>query len=225
MVSLIRKEDLLVGHSLENDLYALRIIHDKIVDTALLFRNENDSRKYSLKHLSLCLLQRRIQEATDTKGHDSVEDAVASLTLAVRRVRLGKENFRIYDKRNNKENLMELLTKMKRKDITSQPLFFQRNQGPIICLGPNDWIKEHVGGKHQSSANVLQCENISSSSIKALTSYLRPGSRNASFIWAKICLESKNETQLKQIDILLVSAHLGLECWRFRYPITIDETS
>ncbi len=190
---------------MENDLQVLRLIHEKVVDTALLFRNdENDSHKYSLKHLSRCLLQKTIQEGTHSNGHDSVEDAIASLILAVRRVKWGKEHFRIYDNRN-KENLLNILTRMKRKDITHQPLFFQRNQGPMVCLGPNSWIKEHAGDKNQSAVNALQCENINSSSIKAITSYLKPGSRNASFLWAKICLNSKSEQQVNKIDDLLVS--------------------
>ena len=162
--------------------------------------------------MSRCLLHQRIQEGTNNNGHDSVEDAIASLTLAVRRVNLGKENFRIYDNRSKKENLLELLMKMKRKDITRHPLYFQRNQGPLICIGPNDWIKDHAGGRNKSAVNILQCENINSSSIKAISSYLRPGSRNASFMWSKICLKSSSEEQVNQIDVLLVSIIPIVKC-------------
>jgi hypothetical protein len=213
LLSLICKDDILVGHSLENDLIALRLVHEKVIDTAVLFRN--DGRKHSLKHLSSILLQRKIQQGITTQsngeqgqkpGHDSVEDASASLVLAVRRAKLGDDKFRIYDKRNHKKNLMETVTKIRRKDSHCQPLFFQRNKGPLLCLGPNEWVKEHVGGRHQTAANVLQCDNINSSSIKAVSSYLRPGSRNASLLWAKICVDARSDKEYKQkIDTLLVS--------------------
>ncbi|KAJ3269514.1 RNA exonuclease 3, partial [Blyttiomyces sp. JEL0837] len=75
----------IVGHGLENDMNALRLIHPKIIDTALLFpfkdRLETDTRirKYSLKFLTEKLLERRIQTADS--GHDSKEDALAALDL------------------------------------------------------------------------------------------------------------------------------------------------
>ena len=68
LASLIYKEDILIGHSLENDLKALRFVHEKVVDTALLFRRQSSSTsssrsggKHSLKYLSSCLLKRKIQ--------------------------------------------------------------------------------------------------------------------------------------------------------------------
>ncbi|KAJ3285340.1 RNA exonuclease 3, partial [Blyttiomyces sp. JEL0837] len=89
----------IVGHGLENDMNALRLIHPKIIDTALLFpfkdRLETDTRmrKYSLKFLTEKLLERRIQMADS--GHDSKEDALAALDL----VRL------FHDKKIKGENL------------------------------------------------------------------------------------------------------------------------
>ncbi len=56
---MIDENDIRVGHSLENDLRALRIVHGKIIDTAVLFRGRN-GRKFSLKHLYSVLLQRKI---------------------------------------------------------------------------------------------------------------------------------------------------------------------
>lgn len=45
LLSLIQATDLIVGHSLENDLKALRIIHCNVVDTSVIFRGGN-GRKY-----------------------------------------------------------------------------------------------------------------------------------------------------------------------------------
>ena len=38
VLALVGKDDVLIGHSLENDLRVLGIVHENIVDTALLFR-------------------------------------------------------------------------------------------------------------------------------------------------------------------------------------------
>ena len=44
-LSIVHQDDILVGHSLENDLHCIRIIHKKVVDTAVLFRGKRN-RKY-----------------------------------------------------------------------------------------------------------------------------------------------------------------------------------
>ena len=46
----IMADDILIGHSLENDLRALCLVHDKVVDTALLFRTNNGSRKHGASY-------------------------------------------------------------------------------------------------------------------------------------------------------------------------------
>ena len=46
LASIVGIHDILVGHSLENDLRALCLVHDKVVDTALLFRTESGARKH-----------------------------------------------------------------------------------------------------------------------------------------------------------------------------------
>jgi DNA polymerase III epsilon subunit-like protein len=45
LISIVHENDVLVGHSLENDLRALRLVHDKVVDTAMVFRAVS-GRKY-----------------------------------------------------------------------------------------------------------------------------------------------------------------------------------
>eukprot|EP00978_Attheya_sp_CCMP212_P000507 scaffold1008_cov47-Attheya_sp.AAC.1 len=41
ILSIICKEDILIGHSLENDLRAVRVFHENIIDTAIMFRSKN----------------------------------------------------------------------------------------------------------------------------------------------------------------------------------------
>ncbi|KAG9234211.1 RNA exonuclease-like protein Rex3 [Amylocarpus encephaloides] len=69
-----------IGHGLENDLNAVRFIHPKIIDTALLFPHKSGlPYRNSLKYLMHRFLNREIQVVVVGKeGHDSQEDANAA---------------------------------------------------------------------------------------------------------------------------------------------------
>jgi len=70
-----------VGHSLEQDLKALRIVHLNIIDTAVLHcRKFSCVQKPKLKYLCALYLNRLIQTGI---GHDSIEDAKAAMILAL----------------------------------------------------------------------------------------------------------------------------------------------
>jgi len=45
LLTILHKEDTLIGHSLENDLLSLHMIHENVVDTSIIFRATN-GRKY-----------------------------------------------------------------------------------------------------------------------------------------------------------------------------------
>lgn len=81
----------IIGHGLENDLNATRIIHPTIIDTALLFPHKAGLPfRNGLKMLMHTHLNRHIQVVVDGKmeGHDSKEDANAAGDL----VRLSVKN-------------------------------------------------------------------------------------------------------------------------------------
>ena len=80
LLSKFSSETILIGHSLESDLKALKIAHKKVVDTVIVFPHKmGPPYKMSLRQLSLEYLKRIIQESVD--GHDSAEDALAALDL------------------------------------------------------------------------------------------------------------------------------------------------
>ncbi|KAI9784639.1 MAG: RNA exonuclease 3 [Geoglossum umbratile] len=81
----------LIGHALENDLNASRIIHPVVVDSAILFPHRGGlPYRNSLKNLMLRFLERDIQIGDGEKGgHDSKEDATAAGDLV--RWKVGKE--------------------------------------------------------------------------------------------------------------------------------------
>ncbi|KAJ8965114.1 hypothetical protein NQ314_004339 [Rhamnusium bicolor] len=86
LLSFIDINTILIGHGLENDLRALKIVHDHVVDTAFVFPHYHGlPYKRSLKNLASTILKRDIQ--CGDKGHDSYEDACACMELMLWRIR------------------------------------------------------------------------------------------------------------------------------------------
>ncbi|KAI9657780.1 MAG: hypothetical protein M1821_002956 [Bathelium mastoideum] len=82
LLDILTSDTILVGHSLNSDLSALKITHPHIVDTSIIFPHPRGPPfKSSLKWLSQKYLGREIQTGHGNKGHDSIEDARASLDL------------------------------------------------------------------------------------------------------------------------------------------------
>ncbi|XP_064555291.1 RNA exonuclease 1 homolog [Drosophila montana] len=80
LMSMFHAKTVLVGHSLESDLKALKLIHDVVVDTSILFPHKmGPPKKRALKTLCIENLKRIIQE--NEAGHDSAEDAEVCIQL------------------------------------------------------------------------------------------------------------------------------------------------
>ncbi|KAM7419663.1 hypothetical protein PAMA_016654 [Pampus argenteus] len=77
---LLPRDAVLVGHSINNDLVALKLIHPHVIDTSLLYRRQFGQR-FKLKVLAETVLKRQIQ-TEERKGHNPTEDALAALELA-----------------------------------------------------------------------------------------------------------------------------------------------
>jgi DNA polymerase III epsilon subunit-like protein len=89
LLETVTPDTILVGHSLENDLQALKIVHKRVLDTALLYPHpRGHPYKQSLKFLARRFLERDIQ-TSGAQGHDSAEDARAALDLALLKLKNG----------------------------------------------------------------------------------------------------------------------------------------
>ncbi|CAE6486664.1 unnamed protein product [Rhizoctonia solani] len=83
MRKFIGPETILIGHALENDMRALRMVHLNVVDTAILFPHQSGPpyrralKDLARQHLGI-LIQNNVGE---NLGHSSLEDAVATLDL------------------------------------------------------------------------------------------------------------------------------------------------
>jgi len=205
LASLIFKDDIIIGHSLENDLSVLRFSHGNIVDTSVLFRGD-DNRKMSLRYLSKVLLQRQIQSSSDSIGHDSVEDAAASLHLAIHRARIGP-TFRLKRKGTaGKINILECIQNISK---VCQDRVCSRIRDIVALVGPKTWIHQHVSS--QSSAHALSCESIDDSTVNALNSWFKASQRKASIIWASLNVDGSNAPSSNQkIDAILVSIRISV---------------
>jgi len=76
----IDAKDILIGHSLESDLRAVKLLHSTVVDTSVVFPHKmGPPFKRALRTLAVEQIRRIIQN--DVDGHDSKEDALACLDI------------------------------------------------------------------------------------------------------------------------------------------------
>ncbi|XP_053151258.1 RNA exonuclease 1 homolog isoform X13 [Hemicordylus capensis] len=86
LLNLFSADTILIGHSLENDLFALKLFHNKIVDTSVVFPHRLGApHKRALRNLMADYLRRIIQD--DVSGHDCTEDASACMELMLWKVK------------------------------------------------------------------------------------------------------------------------------------------
>lgn len=73
------------GHAVHNDLFALRLLHARVVDTAVVFPHKfGGRRKSSLKFLAKEHLDRVVQDGS--RGHDCIEDARTAMELMLMKI-------------------------------------------------------------------------------------------------------------------------------------------
>lgn len=86
ILHLCNSKTILIGHSLESDMKALKIVHSNVIDTAVLFPHKLGlPHKRALRALASDYLKKIIQN--DISGHDSAEDALTCMELIIWKVR------------------------------------------------------------------------------------------------------------------------------------------
>ncbi|GAM17500.1 hypothetical protein SAMD00019534_006750, partial [Acytostelium subglobosum LB1] len=158
LVGIISKSTVLVGHSLENDLKAMRFVHERVIDTSVIFPT-GSSAKYPLRYLAQKYLRRTIQSGKG--GHSSIEDAVAVLDLVKLKITKGK-NFGT--KLENYKNLFNHLQVHLGKRSTFIDTTDQINQysttevTSVQCASDDDVAKnaaEQVGSESNNKTNFV----------------------------------------------------------------------
>jgi len=191
LLSWVAADDILCGHSLENDLKAVRVVHNRIVDAALLFRPTGAKFKYSLQTLSTMLLRKRMRDQSQSRPahHCSQEDAETALSLAVRRAKLGP-SFGITKRQEH--NIVHLVTAATRTGDDA---------GAVVCVGPSAWLQEHVLDP-PSSAHALALENIGGDRNRHAIAAWLTNRRKARLVVAHL-VSGGNERGIEDITALL----------------------
>lgn len=179
LVATIRSDDILIGHSLENDLRVAHFVHNTVVDTAVLFRPSGGRFKYSLRALAARLLRLQIQKSNSS--HCSLEDAATALKLALRRA-IDGASFQMFD-----------------AAPTNRVHSVASDGNTTVCIGPSEWIRQHITSQ-PNSIHALGCESVKDSNHKAVCSWIAGPSRRARLVWAKFDLQDSDDwTRLKEI--------------------------
>lgn len=109
MLKLLNKESILVGHGLENDLKALRLIHNNVVDTSVAFPFKHTKfHKRSLKSIAQEILSKEIQQST--KGHNCIEDARTCMELMLHKIHSDLEARPTLIEDENKNSILQNIT-------------------------------------------------------------------------------------------------------------------
>eukprot|EP00249_Psilotum_nudum_P013285 c24260_g1_i1 orf=264-1943(+) len=110
VMKLLTPGTILVGHSLHNDLKALKINHVRVIDTALIFKYHNKTESYLVGLNDICkaVLGHGFRE--DGKPHNCLDDAIIPMRIVHHKLKLGlNEALDIQTDMQNDEQLSKLL--------------------------------------------------------------------------------------------------------------------
>uniref|UniRef100_A0A671G005 RNA exonuclease 5 n=1 Tax=Rhinolophus ferrumequinum TaxID=59479 RepID=A0A671G005_RHIFE len=173
--ALLPPNAVLVGHSLDLDLKALKMIHPYVIDTSLLYVREQ-GRRFKLKFLAKAILGKDIQNP-DRLGHDATEDARTALELA--------RYFLKYGPKKVAELNLEALA---------------RHQG----LHAADQGQSSPAGVQQHNASVLDCLHSMGQKLLLLTREVDTSelssSRNCETV---TCLSNKEVLEQARVEVPL----------------------
>ncbi|KAL3156377.1 hypothetical protein ABBQ38_000691 [Trebouxia sp. C0009 RCD-2024] len=153
-------ETLLVGHGLENDLRALRIIHANCLDTSVLYPHpKGPPCKPALRVLAERYLKRTIQQGE----HDSVVDASAALDLVKLKIARGPA-FGTYLQGAQGDKLMDVL---------------HRHNKRCTLVDRTDMLNRHV----TAGASAVVAVTDDEAESKACKEIAKPGT---DFVWTQL---------------------------------------
>ncbi|KAJ5091118.1 exonuclease [Penicillium alfredii] len=143
LLSILTPRAILVGHSLNSDLTALKITHPFIVDTAIIYPHpRGPPLKCSLKWLTQKYIGKEIQKGMT--GHDSIEDSRAVLELVKQKCEKG-ENWGTSDASN--ESIFRRLSRSIRSNKGSIP--GEGRTGAVV-----DWGNPERGFGSQATVSI-----------------------------------------------------------------------
>jgi len=180
LLEIITPRTILIGHSLECDLKALKMAHPFIVDTSLLYPHPHGQPlKSALKWLVQRYLHRDMKRDKGIAGHDSIEDAQAVLDL----VKLKCAKGPIWGTADaNHESVLKRLRRTKRGRATGSDTVVEEFKAGAVV----DWGDPARG--HGAAADVvIGCENDMqvADGIRRIVND-GDGSQAVDFVWGRL---------------------------------------
>ncbi|KAK6029363.1 diacylglycerol kinase catalytic domain protein, partial [Ostertagia ostertagi] len=174
LFELVNEQSILIGHSLESDLKAMRLRHEKVVDTAVVYEHRQGFPfKRALRNLASEYLQKIIQE--DDSGHDSQEDAATCMSLMLLKAK--DEVIDMASAVGKVQKLGKTLWEHKKKTITA---------GILVCVAGNYAATWHMNSKIRT-AYALQAKKYGDAPVSAEE---RP--RRVLVVWLRYLLSNEN---------------------------------
>ncbi|KAF6202563.1 hypothetical protein GE061_002961 [Apolygus lucorum] len=136
--NLLPADVILAGHSVGNDLLAMKMFHPYVIDTSAIFNFSGvRGRKTKLKTLVAELLFERIQDG-GKDGHDSVEDAASCLKLIKAKLARYYEwsDAVLEGKRSEKDSVNAQRQLLLRKEENKKKMIYPVAENAIIRSGP-----------------------------------------------------------------------------------------
>uniref|UniRef100_A0A0K8S9A1 Exonuclease domain-containing protein n=2 Tax=Lygus hesperus TaxID=30085 RepID=A0A0K8S9A1_LYGHE len=136
--NLLPADVILAGHSVGNDLLAMKMFHPYVIDTSVCFNFSGvRGRKTKLKTLVAELLYERIQDG-GKDGHDSVEDAASCLKLLKAKLARYIEwgDAVLGGKRSEHESAIAQQQLLLRKEENKKKMVYPVAENAIIRSGP-----------------------------------------------------------------------------------------
>ncbi|CAD2098593.1 hypothetical protein YYG_03106 [Plasmodium vinckei petteri] len=156
--NIFNNKSILVGHSLENDLHALKIKHDYIIDTSVIYSNNY----YNFLKPSLFNLSKKYLSITMARenGHNSIDDARISMFLALKKIsefdnadlHVGYHPLPLFMDRNNYINMTSNM--ISEKDVNQK---YDKNM--CIYDSKNKYIEEKFSKHIMRNSFYCPCEN------------------------------------------------------------------
>jgi RNA exonuclease 1 len=177
LLELVTPRTILVGHSLNSDLNALKLTHPFLIDTGILYPHpRGPPYKQSLRWLAQKYLHREVQKGS--KGHDSVEDSLTALDLVKQKCEKGPA-WGTGD--TNAESIFKRFGRSTRPKTNDE-----KRTGAVI-----DWGEPNRGHGSQASISI-GCKS-DDEVVKAIDDVLKGNAAgkegttiNVDFIWARL---------------------------------------
>jgi RNA exonuclease 1 len=179
LLDIITPHTIILGHSLNSDLNALKLTHPFLIDTGILYPHaRGPPYKQSLKWLTSKYLSKEIQKGA--KGHDSIEDAQACLDLVKQKCERGP---RWGTSETNAESIFKRLARTNRPKNSNGS---GSRAGAVVDWG--DPTRGH-GGQAQVAVGCKSDDDVVegiNDSLSGLVEGKNGMAEKADFVWGRL---------------------------------------